>query len=93
MGEIGIVGGAAYIALWATALWAGWHITSRAKAGLPINLSLFLALIAIAVANLGENMFEGTERQRLHSIAWIVAALIVAEWNRGRLPHPIEHAA
>jgi hypothetical protein len=94
MGEVGIVGGAAYIALWATALWAGWRITSRAKAGLQINLSLFLALIAIAVANLGENMFEGTERQRLHSIAWMVAALIVAEWNRGRLPHPrIEHAA
>jgi hypothetical protein len=81
--------------MWATALWAGWRIGAHEGPGLAINVGLFLALVAIAVANLGENMFEGTERQRLHSIAWIVTALIITEWNRGRLLRRprAEHAA
>ena len=95
LAEVGIVGGAAYAMMWATALWAGWRVSTNSAFGHGINVGLFLALVAIAVANLGENMFEGTERLRLQSIAWIAAALITAEWDRARrLTHPrADHAA
>jgi len=86
MAEVGIAGGAAYLAIWLVVLWAGWR-ASLADAVGGINLGLFLALVAIAVSNLGENMFEGTERLRLESIAWILAALVVSEWQRVRTPH------
>jgi hypothetical protein len=85
MAEVGIVGGAAYVAMWATALWAGWRISAGEGPGLGINVSLFLALVAIAAANLGENMFEGTERQRLHTMAWMMAAFVIAAWSRGTI--------
>lgn len=88
LAETGIIGGLAYIALWATALWAGWRISTRRGPRLETSLSLFFALVAIATANLGENMFEGTERLRLQTIAWIVTALVIAEWSRGRAPRP-----
>ena len=95
LAEVGIPGGAAYTLMWATALWAGWRVSTDRALGHGINVGLFLALVAIAVANLGENMFEGTERLRLQSIAWIAAALITAEWDRARrltLPRA-DHAA
>jgi O-antigen ligase len=95
LAEVGIPGGAAYALIWATALWAGWRVSTDRALGHGINVGLFLALVAIAVSNLGENMFEGTERLRLQSIAWIAAALITAEWDRARrLTHPrADHAA
>lgn len=86
--ETGIVGGLAYIAMWATALWAGWRISTRPETELDVHSGLFLALVAIAVSNLGENMFEGTERLRLHSIAWIVTAFVVAAWKPTPVPDP-----
>ncbi len=95
LAEVGIVGGAAYAMMWAAALWAGWRVSTDGALGHGINVGLFLALVAIAVSNLGENMFEGTERLRLQSIAWIAAALITAEWDRARrLTHQCaDHAA
>jgi O-antigen ligase len=85
MGEVGIIGGAVYAAMWASALWAGWRVSAQEGYGIGINTSLFLGLVAVAVANLGENMFEGTERLRLQSIAWMMAAFVMAEWSRRRI--------
>src|SRR5262245_7665672 len=79
--ETGIVGGLAYVAMWGMALWAGWRICTRAETELEIHSGLFLALVAIAVSNLGENMFEGMERLRLYSIAWILTAFVIAAWK------------
>jgi len=53
IGEVGIFGGIVYAALWATALSAGWQVTTRGMA--PGGRSVFYGLIAITVANLGEN--------------------------------------
>lgn len=93
--EVGIGGGLAYIALWATVLWAGWQIGTRTADTHEISTSLFYGLVAIAMVNMGENMFDIVdERIRLHTMAWILIALVIAEWNRMRLPAPpcLEHA-
>jgi O-antigen ligase len=82
--EVGIVGGAAFAMMWATALWAGWRVSTDPTLSDGINVGLFLALVALLVSNLGENMFEGTERLRLQSMAWIAAGVMIAEWNRVR---------
>ena len=79
--ETGILGGLSYLAMWVTAIWAGWRISTRPGAELAIHSGLFLAVVAIAVSNLGENMFEGTERLRLYSIAWMVTAFVIAAWK------------
>src|SRR5262249_17677877 len=100
MAEIGVCGGFIYIALWATALWAGWRITTRGSRttgeSVATSASLFYALVAIAVAIVGENMLEiAGERARLQTIAWLLIALGIAKWNRQRarsMPR-IEHAA
>jgi hypothetical protein len=68
--------------MWGMALWAGWRICMRAGAEREIHSGLFRALVAIAVSNLGENMFEGTERLRLQSIAWMVTAFMIAASTR-----------
>lgn len=85
--EVGLVGGLAYIMLWSVALWAGWRISARRTAGLQPAVSAFYGLVAIAVTNMGENMFLDTAarpRARLHTLAWILLALVIAEWNRLR---------
>jgi hypothetical protein len=85
--EVGVVGGAAYAALWATALWAGWQITTRGAPAIAGASSVFYAIVAIAVANLGENMFLDTvavDRIRIHTIAWVLLAAVIAEWTRVR---------
>jgi O-antigen ligase/polysaccharide polymerase Wzy-like membrane protein len=87
--ETGIFGGLAYLAIWIVALWAGWQISKRDGPGSETNTSLFFALVAIVVANLSENMFEGTERIRLQTIAWMVAALVVTTWHRRSDPSQI----
>jgi len=82
LAEVGIVGGVAFAMMWATALWAGWRVSTDRALSDGINVGLFLALVALVVSNLGENMFEGTERLRFQSMAWIAAGVIIAEWNR-----------
>jgi putative inorganic carbon (HCO3(-)) transporter len=96
--EVGVPGGLAYVALWGTALWAGWRICKRATAGFDVGMSLFFALVSIVVVNMGENMFldlVAAERARVHTIAWIVIGFVVAEWNRARQPdaNQLAHAA
>jgi len=95
IGEVGIFGGIVYAALWATALWAGWQVTTRGMA--PGGRSVFYGLIAITVANLGENMFLDTvavDRVRIHTIAWVLLGAVIAQWNQLRaLPVAHEHAA
>jgi O-Antigen ligase len=85
LAEVGIVGGAAFAMIWATAIWAGWRVSTDRALGHGINVGLFLALVALVVSNMGENMFEGTERVRFQSMAWVVSAVIIAEWSRLRL--------
>lgn len=83
--EVGILGGVAYLALWATALWAGWQSSARMQTRFGPALGVFYAFVAIAVMNMGENMFleaVAPERVRLHTIAWILMAVVVAEWTR-----------
>lgn len=85
--ETGIAGGLAYVALWATALWAGWRTSGPGTTRLEAHLSVFYGLFAIAIVNMGENMFMDTvaaERVRLHTISWILMAVGIAGWNRLR---------
>lgn len=85
--EIGIPGGLAYVALWATAHRAGWQTSIRNTHVFGTTLSVFYALVAITVVNLGENMFldvVAAERVRLHTFAWILMAVVTAAWNRAR---------
>jgi O-antigen ligase len=89
LAEVGVVGGAAFAMMWATALWAGWRVSTDRVLGDGINVGLFLALVALVVSNLGENMFEGTERLRFQSMAWMAAAVLIAKWNREQ---PVIHA-
>ena len=84
LAEVGILGGAAFAIMWGTALWAGWRVSTDRALSDGVNVGLFLALVALVVSNLGENMFEGTERLRFQSMAWIAAGVIIAEWNRVR---------
>jgi O-antigen ligase len=84
LAEVGIIGGAAFALMWGTALWAGWRVSTDRALSDGLNVGLFLALVALVVSNLGENMFEGTERLRFQSMAWIAAGVIIAEWNRVR---------
>lgn len=87
LAEVGVVGGTLYIALWLMALWAGWQVGLRCTNQVGVRLSAFYALVAIVVMNLGENMFldaVAAERVRFHTIAWMLLALVIAEWNRVR---------
>jgi len=89
LAEVGIVGGVAFAMMWGTALWAGWRVSTDRAVADGLNLGLFLALVALVVSNLGENMFDGTERLRFQSMAWIAAGVIIAEWTRVRqVNHP-----
>lgn len=75
-GEVGIAGGLVYAALWALGLFAAWKEDSGA----------LYALVAIVVMGLGENMFLDSvfaPRARLHTVAWILLALIASAWSRG----------
>ncbi len=83
--EVGVPGGLIYAALWSVGLFAGW----KEETGRPLSpcppAGAFYALIVFAVAGFGENMFLDTvapPRARLHSVAWLLLALTVAEWNR-----------
>jgi O-antigen ligase len=83
--EVGILGGLSYVALWAVALWTGWRASSRRTREVQPATCAFYALVVIVVTNMGENMFlntVATARVRLHSIAWILLAIVVAEWSR-----------
>lgn len=88
-GEVGIPGGLIYAALWSVGLFAGWkEETGRFSAHRPPAGALY-ALIAIVVMNLGENIFldaVAVPRARVHSVAWILLALTIAEWSRRRIP-------
>lgn len=84
-GEVGIPGGLIYAGLWGLGLFAGWkEEATRFSAG-DAPAGAFYAVTAIAIMGLGENMFLDTvfaPRARLHSVAWILLALIVAAWSR-----------
>ena len=78
-GEVGIPGGLVYAALWGLGLFAGWRAESGA----------FYAMVVVAVMGLGENMFLDAvfaPRARLHTISWLLLAMIVTEWSRRRVP-------
>jgi O-antigen ligase len=80
LAELGLFGGIAYAALWAIALSIGWR---RARGNPTLaGLSLFYALVAIVVTNLGENMFleaVAEERARYHTLAWLLLGVVIAQ--------------
>jgi O-antigen ligase len=81
--ETGVFGGLAYVAIWATGIWAGWVISTRRTNTVGSN-SLFYGLLAVVVMNVGENMFldgVAAERVRLHTLGWMLLACVIAEWN------------
>jgi len=83
--ETGIGGGLAYVGMWTTVLWAGWQVATRRTQMLDANLSVFYALAAMAMVNLGENIFldqVAADRIRIHTMAWMLMAVAVAEWRR-----------
>lgn len=98
MAETGVAGGLAYLAIWATALWAGWRVGTSRVQTFDANLGVFYALAAITIVNLGENIFldaVAAERVRLHTIAWVLMAVAIGEWSRMRESEParLRHAA
>jgi O-antigen ligase len=91
MAETGVAGGLAYLAMWATALWAGWRVSTDRTQTFDANLGVFYALAAIAIVNVGENIFLDAvagARVRIHTIAWVLMAVAIGEWERRRNVEP-----
>src|SRR4029079_10827231 len=92
LAETGVAGGLAYIAVWATVLWAGWRISTSRAPRFDASLGVFYALAAIAIVNLGENVFldaVAAERIRMHTLAWVLMAVAIAEWGELRRHEPV----
>ena len=80
--ELGLAGGAVYVALWVAVLGLGWR-SARAQPGF-LSLGLFLAIVAAAGSNLSTNMFFLTNGGvgRLHSLTWMLFGLAMATSRR-----------
>lgn len=80
MAELGIGGGVAYVVLWGGFLWLGWP----RKPGSTVHLAIFLAIVAIAIRNLTDNMFfeVGDPGGRLYTLTWVCFGVIAGLSDR-----------
>ena len=92
-GELGLPGGIAYAVLWAAVLMVGWK--RAAGRGDFAAVGSLLALVAIAGTNLLTNMFFMTTggSGRLHTLAWVLFALVAGERPSGDPVTPVTAAA
>jgi O-antigen ligase len=82
-GELGLPGGIAYLILWAAVLRVGWK--RAVERGDFRSVGSFLALLAIAGTNLLTNMFFMITggSGRLHTLAWMLFALVAGDRPSG----------
>jgi O-antigen ligase len=84
--ELGVFGGAAYVALWAWIFVLAWR---RAFAGPDfVSVAVLLALVALVASNMTTNMFylPGQAPGRLYSLTWVFFGLAASSASRGSGP-------
>jgi hypothetical protein len=76
--ELGLLGGALYVALWIRIIGLCWR-SARERPGF-VSLGLFLSIVAILASNLTSNMFflTGGASGRLQSLTWMLFGLAAA---------------
>jgi O-antigen ligase len=76
--ELGLPGGAIYVALWAVIVWLGWR-SARDEPGF-VSAGLLLSVVGILGSNLTTNMFflTGGASGRLQSLTWMLFGLVAA---------------
>jgi len=76
--ELGLLGGALYVALWIRIIGLCWR-SARERPGF-LSLGLFLSIVAILASNLTSNMFflTGGASGRLQSLTWMLFGLAAA---------------
>jgi len=83
--EIGVLGGLAYAAIWLLVLRRSWQ---QAAANRDFDsLALLFSILAMGTANVTTNIFylTGSASGRLHSLTWVLFALVCAR-PLGRRP-------
>ncbi len=72
--ELGLFGGAAYLAIWVAALVIAWKRASSSF----VDEAVFYVILAIAIRSVGDNMFFSVSgaSARLHTLTWMCFGLL-----------------
>jgi O-antigen ligase len=75
--EVGVLGGAAYAALWGAIVWRAWRLARLRPTFATVGA--FLAIAATTVTNLTDTVPEMAGGQRIYTLTWILFGLVEAQ--------------